>query len=144
MSAMEYEVRNIRQDEWPLLEEGARGSVDLRPALSDHYLRHLVDGTFVSWLAFAGSRMVATSGISIVEKPPYYGCPTDRIGLVPGMYTLPAWRRQGIARDLLCRVVGEARSRGCGAVQITASDAGVLLYRSVGFAHNANFLQLSL
>ena len=60
------------------------------------------------------------------------------------MYTLPAWRRQGIARDLLCRVVGEARSRGCGAVQITASDAGVPLYRSIGFAPNANFLQLSL
>lgn len=127
-----------------LLEEGARESVDLRPALSEHYLRHFEDGTFVSWLAFAGGRMVATSGMSIVEKPPYYGCPTGRIGLVSGMYTLPAYRRQGIARDLLCRIVGEARTQGCGAVQITASDAGVPLYRSVGFAHNANFLQLAL
>lgn len=127
-----------------LLEEGAQESVDLRPALSDHYARHLADDTFVSWVAFAGGRMVATSGISIVEKPPYFGCPTGRIGLVSGMYTLPAWRRQGIARDLLCRVVGEARSRGCGAVHITASDAGVPLYQSVGFVHNANFLQLSL
>lgn len=127
-----------------LLEEGAQESVGLRPALSDHYARHLADGAFVSWVAFAGGRMVATSGISIVEKPPYFGCPTGRIGLVSGMYTLPAWRRQGIARDLLCRVVGEARSRGCGAVQITASDAGVPLYQSVGFVHNANFLQLTL
>ena len=127
-----------------LLEEGARESMDLRPALCDHYARHLADGSFCSWVAFAGGRMVATSGISIVEKPPYFGCPTGRIGLVSGMYTEPTWRRQGIARDLLCRVVGEARARGCGAVQITASDAGVPLYRSVGFAHNANFLQLSL
>lgn len=127
-----------------LLEEGAQVSVDLRPALSDHYARHLADGTFVSWVAFACGRMVATSGISIVEKPPYFGCPTGRIGLVSGMYTLPAWRRQGIARDLLCRVVGEARSRCCGAIQITASNAGVPLYQSVGFVHNANFLQLSL
>lgn len=127
-----------------LLEEGARESADLRPALSDHYTRHLADGTFASWVAFAGGRMVATSGISVVEKPPYYGCPTGRIGLVSGMYTLPAWRRQGIACDLLCRVVGKARSRGCGTVQITASDAGVPLYQSVGFVHNDNFLQLSL
>ncbi|MBQ9317684.1 MAG: GNAT family N-acetyltransferase [Atopobiaceae bacterium] len=127
-----------------LLEEGPGESADLRPALSDHYLRHLADGTFFSWVACAGGRMVATSGISVVEKPPYYGCPAGRIGLVSGMYTLPAWRHQGIARDLLCRVVGEARSRGCGAVQITASEAGVPLYRSIGFAPNANFLQLSL
>jgi GNAT superfamily N-acetyltransferase len=127
-----------------LLEEGARESVDLRPALSDYYARHLADGTFVSRAALAEGRMVASSGISIVERPPYFGCPTGRIGLVSGMYTLPTWRRQGIARDLLCRVVDEARAQGCGAVHITASDAGVPLYRSVGFVHNDSFLQLSL
>ena len=88
--------------------------------------------------------MVASSGVSIVEKPPYFRCPTGRIGLVSGMYTDLARRRQGIARDLLCRVVEETRAQGCGVVQITASDAGVPLYRSVGFVHNANFLQLSL
>ena len=127
-----------------LLEEGARESLDLRPALRDYYARHLVDDTFIAWLAFAGGRMVATSGISIVEKPPYYGCPTGRIGLVSSMYTDPAWRRQGIARDLLLRVLEEARTHGCGTAQITASDAGVPLYQSVGFAHNANFFQLAL
>ena len=127
-----------------LFEEGARETVDLRPALTDYYARHLSDGSFVSWVAFAGGRMVATSGVSIVEKPPWYGCPTGRIALVSGMYTDPAWRRQGIARDLLFRCLQEARGRGCGVVQITASDAGVPLYQSVGFAHNANFLQLSL
>jgi GNAT superfamily N-acetyltransferase len=127
-----------------LLEEGAEEAVGLRPALADHYARHLADGTFVSWLAFAGGRMVATGGVSVVEKPPYFGCPTGRIGLVSGMYTLPEWRRRGIARDLLCRVVEEARAHACGALQITASDAGVPLYRSAGFVHNANCMQLSL
>ena len=127
-----------------LLEEGATEAVDLRPALKDYYARHLADDTFVSWLALDADRIVATSGVSIVEKPPYFGCPTGRIALVSSMFTEPAYRRQGIARDLLCRVVDEARAKGCGAVQITASDAGVPLYRSVGFVHNANFLQLSL
>ena len=127
-----------------LLEEGATETVDLRPALKDYYARHLADDTFVSWLALDADRIVATSGVSIVEKPPYFGCPTGRIALVSSMFTEPAYRRQGIARDLLCRVVDEARAKGCGAVQITASDAGVPLYRSVGFVHNANFLQLFL
>ena len=114
-----------------LLEEGATETVDLRPALKDYYARHLADDTFVSWLALDADRIVATSGVSIVEKPPYFGCPTGRIALVSSMFTEPAYRRQGIARDLLCRVVDEARAKGCGAVQITASDAGVPLYRSV-------------
>ncbi len=127
-----------------LVEEGAKETVDLRPALTDYYRRHLADGSFISWLAYDHEGIVATSGVSIVEKPPYFGCPTGRIGLVSSMYTAPEYRRQGIARDLLCRIVDEARRRECGVMQITASNAGVPLYRSLGFVHNDNFLQLPL
>lgn len=127
-----------------LLEEGAQETVDLRPALKDYYARHLADGTFVSWLALDGGRIVGTSGVSVVEKPPYFGCPTGRIALVSSMFTELAYRRQGIARDLLCRVLDEVKARGCGVAQITASDAGVPLYRALGFSRNHNFLQLEL
>lgn len=34
-----------------LREEGAAEDIDLKPALYDYYNRHMVDGTFVSWLA---------------------------------------------------------------------------------------------
>lgn len=124
-----------------LIEEGTGEPADLKPALHDYCMRHLADGTFVSWIALDGGRMVATSGVSIVEKPPYQACPTGKIALVSSMYTDPAYRRRGIARDLLCRALDEAKSCGCGVAQITASDAGVPLYQSIGFVHNANFLQ---
>ncbi len=127
-----------------LREEGALQTCDIRPELHKYYARHLQDGSFFGWLAQCGDDVVATSGISVVEKPPYFGCPSGRIGLVSGMYTQPEYRRQGIARDLLCRVLDDAKRKGCGVAQITASNAGVPLYRSVGFAHNANFLQLPL
>lgn len=127
-----------------LLEEGSQETCDLRPALLDHYTRHLSDETFLSWLALDGDTIVATSGLSVVEKPPYYGCPTGRIGLISSMYTHPDYRRRGIARTLLSNLLQDARDRGCGVVQITASDMGVLLYRSMGFKHNKNFLQLTL
>ena len=127
-----------------LLEEGAREAVDLRPALSDHYARHLSDGTFVAWLAVADGRIAATSGMSFVEKPPYFSCPTGRLGLLSGMYTRPEHRRRGSGRELLSRVVDEARRRGCGSVWITASDMGVLLYTDFGFTKNGNFMQYRL
>ena len=104
----------------------------------------LADGTFVSWLALDGDRIIGTSGMSFVEKPPYFSCPTGRIGLLSSMYTDPDYRRRGIAKELLNRVVEEARSYGCGAVQITASDMGVLLYTDFGFVKNGNFMQYKL
>lgn len=127
-----------------LREEGATDEMDLSPALMDYYQRHLANGTFVSWLALDDDKIIGTSGMSFVEKPPYFGCPTGRIGLLSSMYTNPDYRRQGIARELLRRVVEEAQAYGCGTVQITASDMGVLLYSDFGFVKNKNFMQYKL
>lgn len=127
-----------------LREEGAKEEIDLAPALRDYYVRHMADGTFVSWLAMDAGKIVGTSGISFVEKPPYFGCPSGRIGLLSSMFTDPCYRRMGIARKLLTKVVDEARAYGCGTVQITASDMGVMLYTSFGFVKNGNFMQYKL
>ncbi len=127
-----------------LREEGATEDIDLVPALRDYYDRHMAEGTFVSWLAMDGDRIIGTSGMSFVEKPPYFGCPSGRIGLLSSMFTDPEYRRMGIAMELLSRVVEEARAYGCGTVQITASDMGVKLYTAYGFVHNGNFMQFKL
>ena len=127
-----------------LREQGATEDIDLRPALSDYYRRHMADGTFVSWLALSDGAIIATSGMSFVEKPPYFSCPTGKIGLISSMYTDPHFRRQGIAKELLSRVVADARAYGCSCVQITASEMGVYLYEDFGFVRNKNFLQLRL
>lgn len=127
-----------------LREEGATEDINLIPALKDYYSRHMADGTFVSWLAVDGDKIVGTSGMSFVEKPPYFSCPTGRIGLLSSMFTDPSYRRMGIAKELLSRVVDEAKKYGCGCVQITASDMGVLLYTDFGFVKNGNFMQYKL
>ena len=127
-----------------LREEGATEDADLLPALLDYYGRHLADGSFISYLAVDGDRIVGTSGISIVEKPAWFGCPTGRIGLISSMYTDRDYRHQGIARRLLSLVTEAAKALGCGTVWITASDMGVPFYSSCGFVHNGNFMQRKL
>lgn len=123
-----------------LQEEGAEATFDLKPYLQDYYTRHLQDNTFVSWLAIDDNKIVGTSGMSFVEKPPYYSCPSGKIGLLSSMYVIKEYRRKGIAKFLLDKVVNEARDFGCTTVQITASDMGVLLYTDYGFQKNGNFM----
>ena len=130
-----------------LREEGATEDFDLRPNLMDYYKRHMADGTFVSWLAVdtdADGKIIGTSGMSFVEKPPYFSCPSGRIGLLSSMFTDKNYRRRGIARELLSRVVADAKDYGCGCVQITASDMGVLLYTNFGFVKHGNFMQYNI
>ena len=66
-------------------------------------------------------KIIGTSGMSFIEKPPYFGCPSGKIGPLSSMFTDPDYRRMGIAKELLHRVVEEAREYGCGTIQITAS-----------------------
>lgn len=150
---MEIEYRKLSIEELDIFvemrinqlrEEGAKENVDLKPVLMDYYMRHMNDGTFVSWVAVNAGKIIATSGISFVEKPPYFGCPSGKIGLLSSMFTNPNYRRKGIAKELLSRVVNEAKEYGCGVIQITASDMGVKLYTAYGFVHNGNFMQYKL
>ncbi len=60
------------------------------------------------------------------------------------MYTLREYRRRGIARFLLSKVINEAKEYGCGVVQITASDMGIKLYSNFGFVKSNNLMQYKL
>ncbi len=51
--------------------------------------------------------------MSFVEKPPYFGCPNGKIGLLSSMFTEPQYRRKGIAKELLSRVVKKDRLHIC-------------------------------
>ena len=115
--------------------------VNLEAALMEFYKKNMAAGTYVSWLAFDGDKIVGTSGMSFAEKPPYFTCTSGKLGILSSMYTNPNYRRMGIATELLDRVVNEAREYGCGTIYITASDMGVKLYESYGFKHNGNFMQ---
>lgn len=130
-----------------LKDEGAEETFDLRPNLMDFYTRHIKDGTFVAWVAIdsdADNEIIATAGMSFVEKPPYYSNPYGKIGLLTNMFTMKEYRRKGIAKHLLGLVVDEAKRYGCGAIHITASEQGMLLYRDFGFEHNERFMQCIL
>ena len=66
------------------------------------------------------------------------------------MKTIKEYLNEGLinrkvsTKELLSRVVNEAKEYGCGTVQITASDMGVKLYMDFGFKHNGNFMHFKL
>ena len=68
----------------------------------------------------------------------------DRKDLAPNIcavYVEERYRRQGIAKALLTKVMQEAKEYGCGVVQITPSDMGMLLYTDFGFVKHEKFMQ---
>ena len=115
----------------------------MRKTLPDYFSEHL-NRDCIAFLAKDGETVVSVALLMILQKPCHPKMIHGKMGEVLSVYTLPAYRRQGIAKKLLSLVVAEAKAYGCGTVQITASDMGVLLYTDFGFQKNKNFMQLKL
>jgi len=92
-------------------------------------------GEYLAWMATdADGRIVAGLGLWLMDWPPHMVGPGSRRGNILNVYTVPGFRRQGIARRLMGVALDWCRAHGIRAVILHASDDGRALYESLGFA----------
>lgn len=106
---------------------------ELKRNLFKYFRRTLASDEFIAWLAFEGARAVATSGLCFYCLPPTAKNPSGRIAYIMNMYTLPRYRKKGIAKQLFAKILQEARMRGHRKIVLHASRDGEHLYRACGF-----------
>lgn len=64
---------------------------------------------------------------------PTYHNPCGKKAYIMNMYTLPEYRRRGIAAKTLDMLVKDAWNKGIRAISLEATDMGRLLYEKYGF-----------
>jgi len=138
---IQYLVKYRRQQ---LIDEGAPPDIDIDNELSHYFISSISNGSLIAWLAVDGNEIVATSGICFYQLPPTGFNPSGRIAYVTNMYTLPAYRNQGIASHLLKLVVDEAIKLEYKLVRLHASIDGKSIYRKMGFIETDGFMAMKL
>jgi GNAT superfamily N-acetyltransferase len=99
----------------------------------------LEDGSYVGWLAVSAEReVIGGTGVHIKPQlpritPDERGVENGPVPLVVNVYTEPAWRRRGVARELMVALMDWATESGYDRVVLHASDAGRRLYELLGF-----------
>lgn len=96
----------------------------------------LAAGRHEAWLAEDGRIPVACVVLVPWVLPPKPAAVTAarRRGFVTSVYTRPAYRRQGIARRLMRKLVPGARAQGIHRLVLWSSEMGRELYLGMGFA----------
>lgn len=126
-------------------EVGELARPDEDPALwqatQTYFTRALEEGRARSWLVEEGGEAVACGTLALFVRPPYPGNLTGREGYLLNMYTLPAYRRQGLAGALLDQMADYARGQQLGRVWLHASEEGRPLYERMGFVSNPAYLE---
>lgn len=63
---------------------------------------------------------------------------TGKNAYITSVFVEPDYRRQGIASEMLRRIVARAQSYGCVNIMLTATDMGKPLYEKLGFIQTPN------
>jgi GNAT superfamily N-acetyltransferase len=115
--------------------EGTPATLDRMVATSRPWLeRALAEGSYRAWLAeTADGKVVAGGGILISSWPSRPEDPHTRRALILNVYTEPEFRRLGLARRLMEKMVDWLKKEGFQSVALHASHEGRPLYESLGF-----------
>ena len=100
--------------------------------------------SYVSWLALDNGKIIATSGLSFNSVPPSYGNHNGEEAYIMNMYTIPEYRRKGIAKILFDKTLEEATRRGVGKIRLHATEKGRSLYLKYGFEERGDEMILFL
>ncbi len=136
--ALPEDIPILAQMRLAMLCESADYPEAFRRALHDNtcaYLaRGLEDRSLCTWLALRRDGLIAAMGsAAYYTLPPNDWCPGGRTAYISNLYTLPDYRRQGVASSLLRLLLDEAKENGCERILLDASDMGRPLYRKFGF-----------
>lgn len=112
-------------------------------ATADYLRTAIPDGSFRSWLACENGEVIAGGAVIVSPWPAHAYEPISRRATIMNVYTEPAYRRQGIARQLMQTMIAWCKQKGFARVTLHASDQGKPLYDSLGF-EDSNEMHLNL
>jgi GNAT superfamily N-acetyltransferase len=126
-------------------EVGGIQHPDADPALRAATAKYFEQAAFAphmkSWVGLAEGATVACGTLAEFRRPPYPGNLSGTEAYLLNMYTLPPFRRQGLAGEILKQILLHAKAEGYGKLWLHASGNGRALYERHGFAPNPSEME---
>lgn len=98
-----------------------------------YFTGHIPAGDYVNWLAEQDGQVISTGGICFYCIPPNFVNVTGNKAYILNVYTVKAFRRNGISKEIFTRLMREAGDRGICQVSLHATKDGRPLYEQFGF-----------
>ena len=124
------------------LKSGVDGE-ELGAAMRDYFVRKLPAGEFLAWVAESEGAIVATSGVTLFERPPNGANLAGLEAYLSNMYTLPVWRGRGVGTALVATVVEHFKTTRVRRIWLHATDEGRPVYARAGFVPSETDMELT-
>ena len=102
--------------------------------VSASHARYVPAGTYHAWLVDTdGGETVGGAGATIIPWPPGPRYPGTKLAFVYNVYTEPAHRRRGLAKQVMETIHAWCAEHGVTSIALNASVDGRALYESMGY-----------
>jgi len=105
----------------------------LRMELREFFEREIPLKTYISWLAHEGEKLAGVGGMKVYQIPGNFRVPNGMMAYILNMYTYPDFRNQGIATEIVKRLVETGQELGVRLFDLHATKAGEPVYLKAGF-----------
>jgi ribosomal protein S18 acetylase RimI-like enzyme len=128
-------ISSHRRAMFEAMGRGTTESLDaMTRAFESWLLPRLADRRYTGWIISDAASPVASAGVLILEWPPHPLDPTgESRAYLLNVFVEPAYRRRGLARELVRLSLAEAHRRRIRIVSLHASAQGRPVYESLGF-----------
>lgn len=121
---------------------GVEPSKRLMVANRQYYRRHIPDGSHVALIATIDDEDVGCGALCLNEELPSPDNPSGRCGYLMNIYVRKPFRNNGIAHQIVKKLLEIAREKECGKIYLETTEEGRPLYRSLGFSEMEGMMKL--
>ncbi|OYU95961.1 MAG: hypothetical protein CFE21_05975 [Bacteroidetes bacterium B1(2017)] len=117
-------------------ESNGMQAPDLEEKLTElrrDYFRKQLNKNYICWYATINGEMASIAGLICRDQPPTSKNLSGKWGYLFGVYTLPEYRRKGLSKNILQRLMHTAMERGITAFELHATKEGEIVYIKEGF-----------
>jgi GNAT superfamily N-acetyltransferase len=97
------------------------------------YFYESIENDFLGMICEYRKEIIAVAYLAINRKPPNPNFINGKTGTLLNVFTYPEYRNQGIATELLKKIIEEARRENINIISLSSTKDGEKLYKKLGF-----------
>lgn len=102
-------------------------------ASRQYYRKHIPDDSHIAFVALYEGQDAGCGAICLTDELPSPDNPSGHCAYLMNIYVKESFRKKGIAKNIVMRLIEEAKKRDCDKIYLETTPGAYTLYRSCGF-----------
>ncbi|MDR2117872.1 MAG: GNAT family N-acetyltransferase [Planctomycetaceae bacterium] len=115
---------------------------EIATGIRQYYTEAIPTGECIHWLAESDNRIIGSGALSIRRFAPGLLLRNGKSAYIFNIYIVPDFRKQGIATEIIRRLIADAKQHGVTRLELHATEMGYPVYTKLGFRQpNQKYLE---